>query len=75
MRCRFMSGHCDTTVVIFILSQLQLLLTSNKPFYIAFINREGQHVGSVHAFNQQEVGATDALHDQGHEKKSPNWQL
>ena len=31
---------CSTTVVIFILSQLQLLLTSYKPFYIAFINIE-----------------------------------
>ena len=41
MQCRFMSGHGGTTVAIFILSQLQkLLLTSNKPFYIAFINIE-----------------------------------
>ena len=33
MQCRFMSGHSGTTVVVFILSQLQkLLLTSNKPF-------------------------------------------
>ena len=40
MQCRFMSGHGGTTVAIFILSQLQLLLTSNKPFCIAFINIE-----------------------------------
>ena len=50
MQCRFMSGHGGSTVVILILSQLQLLLTSNKSFYIAFINGEGQQVGSVHAF-------------------------
>ena len=41
MQCRFMSGHGGTTVVVFILSQLQkLLLTSNKPFYVTFINIE-----------------------------------
>ena len=41
MQCRFMSGHGGTTVAIFILSQLQkLLLNSNKPFYITFINIE-----------------------------------
>ena len=40
-QCRFMSGHGDITVAVFILSQLQkLLLTSNKPFYIKFINIE-----------------------------------
>ena len=50
MQCRCMSGLGGTAVVIFILSQLQLLLTSNKPFYIAFVNKEGQQVGSVHAF-------------------------
>ena len=52
MQCRFMSGHGGTTVAVFILSQLQkLLLTSNKPFYVTFINiLEGQQVGSVHAF-------------------------
>ena len=51
MQCRIMSGHGGTTVAVFILSQLQkLLLTSNKPFYATFINREGQQVGSVHAF-------------------------
>ena len=37
MQCRFMSGHG----AVFILSQLQkLLLTSNEPFYITFINIE-----------------------------------
>ena len=75
MQCKFMSGHGGTTVVIFILSQLPLLLTSNKPFYFAFINREGQQVGSVHALNQRVVAATNALHDQGHEKQGPSWQL
>ena len=41
MQCRFMSGHGGITVAIFILSQLQkLLLTSNNPFYITFINIE-----------------------------------
>ena len=41
MQCRFMSGHGGTPVVVFVLSQLQkLLLTSNKPFYIPFINIE-----------------------------------
>ena len=41
MQCRFMSVHGGTTVGVFILSQLQkLLLTSNKPFYITFINIE-----------------------------------
>ena len=40
-QCRFMSGHGGITVAVFILSQLQkLLLTSNKPFYIFFINIE-----------------------------------
>ena len=40
MQCRFMSGHGGISVAI-ILSQLQkLLLTSNKPFYITFINIE-----------------------------------
>ena len=73
MQCRFMSDHSGTTVVIFLFSQLQLLLTSNKPFYIAFINREGQQVGSMHAFKS--VGATDVLHDQGHEKQGKSWQL
>ena len=39
MQCRFMSGHGGTIVGVFILSQLQkLLLTSNKPFYVTFIN-------------------------------------
>ena len=37
MQCRFMSGHGGTTVVIFILSQLQeLLLNSNQPFFTTF---------------------------------------
>ena len=41
MQCRFMSGHGGITVGVFILRQLQkLLLTSNKPFYITFINME-----------------------------------
>ena len=41
MQCRFMSGQGGTPVAIFILSQLQkLLLTSNKPFYVTFINIE-----------------------------------
>ena len=41
MQCRIMSGHGGTTVVVFILSQLQkLLLTTNKPFYVTFINIE-----------------------------------
>ena len=41
MLSRIMSGHGDTTVVVFILSHLQkLLLTSNKPFYVTFINIE-----------------------------------
>ena len=41
MMCRFMSGHGGTPVAVFILSQLQkLLLTSNKPFYVKFINIE-----------------------------------
>ena len=41
IQCRFMSGHGGITVAVFILSQLQkLLLTSNKPFYITFINIE-----------------------------------
>ena len=37
MQCRFMSGHGGTPVAVFILSQLQ---TSNKPFYVKFINIE-----------------------------------
>ena len=41
MQCRFMSGHGGTPVAVFILSQLQkLLMTSNKPFYVKFINIE-----------------------------------
>ena len=41
IQCRFMSSHGGTTVVMFILSQQQnLLLTSNKPFFITFINIE-----------------------------------
>ena len=38
MQCRFMSGHGGTPVAVFILSQL--LLTSNKPFYVKFIKIE-----------------------------------
>ena len=41
MQCRVLSGHGGTTVAVFILSQLQkLLLTSNKAFYVTFINIE-----------------------------------
>ena len=41
MQCRIMSGHGGTTVAVFISSQLQkLFLTSNKPFYVTFINIE-----------------------------------
>ena len=41
LQCRFMSGHGGTPVAVFILSQIQkLLLTSNKPFYVTFINIE-----------------------------------
>ena len=41
MQCKFMSGHGGTTGAVFILSQLQkLLLNSNKPFNITFINIE-----------------------------------
>ena len=41
MQCRFMSGHGGTPAAVFILSQLQkLLLTSDKPFYVKFINIE-----------------------------------
>ena len=70
MQCRFISGHGGTIVVIFILSQLQLLLTSNKPFYIACINieKDSRQVVCM-LINQRVVGATDALYDQGHEKK------
>ena len=77
MQCRFMSGHGGTTVAVFILSQLQkLLLTSNKPFYVTFINiLKGQQVGSVHALNQQVVGGIDELHDHGLEKQDNGWQL
>ena len=76
MQCRFMSGHGGTTVAIFILSQLQkLLLTSNKPFYIAFINIEDSRYVVCMFVNQREAGATDALYDQGHEKKGKSWQL
>ena len=41
IQCRFMSGHGGIKAAVFILRQLQkLLLTSNKPFYITFINIE-----------------------------------
>ena len=41
MQCKSMSGHGRTPVAVFILGQLQkLLLTSNKPFYVTFINIE-----------------------------------
>ena len=79
MQCRFMPSHGGTTVVIFILSQPQLLLTSNKSFYIAFINieKDSSRYMSVVCMllNQRVVGVTDALHDQGHEKQSNSWQL
>ena len=76
MQCRFMSSHGGTSVVIFILSQLQLLLTSNRPFYIAFINiqKDSRWVVCM-LLNQRIAGATDALRDQGHEKEGNSWQL
>ena len=74
MQCIFMSSHGSTTVVIFIVSQLQLLLTSNKPFYIAFINKEKDSRWVVcMLLNQRAAGATDALHDQGYEKEDNSW--
>ena len=77
MQCRFMSGHGGITVAIFILSQLQeLLLNSNKPLYITFINKEkdSNYVVCM-LLNQQVAGATDAWHEQGHEKQDNSWQL
>ena len=77
MQCRFMSSHGGTTVVVFILSQLQkLLLTSYKPFYIAFINieKDSRYVVCM-LLNQRVACATDALHDQGHDKRGNSWQL
>ena len=62
---------CGITVAIFILNQLQeLLLNSNKPFYTTFINieKDSRYVACL-LLNQQVVGATDAWHDQGHEKQ------
>ena len=74
MQCRFMSSHGGTTVVIFILSQLQLLLTSNKPFCISFINIEKDSRWIVcMLLNQRVAGATDALHGQGYEKEGNSW--
>ena len=74
MQCIFMSSNGCTTVVIFILSQQQLLLTSNKPIYIAFINRENDSRWVVcMLLNQRAAGATDALHDQGYEKEGYSW--
>ena len=77
IQCRFISGHGGTTVAIFILSQLQeLLLSSNKPFYIFYINIEMDSRYQVCLlFNQQVSGATDAWHDQGREKQDNSWQL
>ena len=67
-------SHGSTTVVIFIVSQLQLLLTSYKPFYIAFINKEKDSRWVVcMPLNQRAAGATDALHDQGYEKEGNSW--
>ena len=40
MQCRFMSGHGGTTIAVFILSQLQKLRPTSKPFYFTFIHRE-----------------------------------
>ena len=62
MQCRFMSGHGDITVAIFILSQLQkLLLNSNKPFYITSINIKKDSMYLVCLLlNQRVAGATDA---------------
>ena len=61
-----MSGHGGTTVAIFILSQLQkMLLNSNKPFYITFINieKDSRYVVCL-LLNERVAGATDAWHDQ-----------
>ena len=77
MQCRFMSGHGDITVAIFILSQLQeLLMNSNMLFYITFINigNDSRYVVCL-LLNQQVAGATDAWHDQGHKKQDNSWQL
>ena len=76
MQCRFMSGHGGTTIAIFILSQLQkLLLNSNKPFYIAFINIEKDSRYVVCLLLNRVAGATDTWHDQGFEKQDNSWQL
>ena len=77
MQCRFMSGHGGTTVATFNLRQLQkLLLNSNKPFYITFINIEkGSRYVVCLLLNQRVAGATDAWHDQEHEKQDNSWQL
>ena len=77
MQCRFMSGHGGITVAIFILSQLhKLLLNSNKPLYIIFINIEKDSKYVVFLLlNQRVAGATDAWHDQGYEKQDNSWQL
>ena len=66
MQRRFTSGHGGTTVAIFILSQLQeLLLNSNKPFYIICINiqKDSKYVVCL-LLNERVAGATDAWHDQ-----------
>ena len=77
MQCRFMSGHGGSTDAVFILSQLQkLLLTSNKPFYVTFINTEKDSWYLVcMLLNQQVVGAICEWHDQGHEMQDNSWQL
>ena len=77
MQCRFMPGHGGPTVAIFILSKLKkLLLNSNKPFYIHFINIEKDSMYVVCLlFNQRVAVATDACHDQGYEKQDNSWQL
>ena len=79
MQCRFMSGHGGITVAIFILSQLQkLLLNSNKPVYITFINIEkDSHSRYVVCLllNQRVAGATDAWHGQGYKKQDNSWPL
>ena len=77
MQCRYMSGHGGPTVAIFLLSKLQkLLLNSNKPFYITFINieKDSRYVVCL-LLNQRVAGATDAWHDQGYEKQDNSWQL
>ena len=77
MQSKFMSGHGGTTVAIYNISQLQkLLLTSNKAFYITFINieKDSRYVMCL-LLNQPVAGATDAWHDQAQEKQDNSRQL